>query len=117
MRYDILLAMSRKGNNTVNVSGLLYGRKVVKDIIRLAAKEIGGVAYLCGKGIRTDILGKNINMDVFLVIESGSSVPDVAYRVQENIKRTVETMTEYRTDTVNINIFGVRFPSDANEKV
>ena len=104
--------MTRKNANIVKASGLLYGRNVVKDIIILAAKEIGGVAYLQGKGIRAEIFGKNINVDVYIVIEFGNSVPDVAYRVQENIKRSVETMTEYKVDTVNINVLGVLFPGD-----
>ena len=108
--------MTRKNGNIVKASGLLYGRNVVKDIIILAAKEIGGVACLQGKGIRAEIFGKNINVDVYLVIEFGNSVPDVAYRVQENIKRSVETMTEYKIDTVNINVLGVRFPGDTKEE-
>ena len=107
--------MARKNVNVVKTGTLLYGRNVVRDIIALAAKEINGVACLQGKGIRAELFGKNINVDVYLVIEFGYSVPDVAYRVQENIKRSVETMTEYKIDNVNINILGVQFPGDKEE--
>ena len=104
--------MAPKKVSTVKTGSLFYGRKVVRDIIALAAKEISGVAHLHGKGIRADIFGRDINVDVFLDIDFGYSVPDVAYRIQENIKRSVETMTEYKIDTVNINILGVSFPGD-----
>jgi len=90
----------------------MYGRNVVRDIIALAAREIGGVAALHGRGIRAELSAKVISVDVYLVIEFGYSVPDIAYRVQENIKRSVETMTEYKVDTVNVNILGVHFPNE-----
>ncbi|GHV00510.1 hypothetical protein FACS1894211_07980 [Clostridia bacterium] len=102
--------MARKKVNAVKTDNLFYGRNVVRNIIALAAKEIGGVASLQGRGIRAELFGKNINVDVYLIIEFDYSMPDVAYRVQENIKRSVETMTEYKIDTVNVNVLGVRFP-------
>jgi len=103
----------RKKTPIIKTGSISYGRNVVRNIISLAAKEISGVSSLHGKGIRIEVYGKNINVDVYLVIEYGYSVPDVAYRVQENIKRGVETMTEYKIDTVNISVLGVRFPNDA----
>jgi uncharacterized alkaline shock family protein YloU len=104
--------MPRKIVNVVKTDNLLYSRNVVRDIIALAAREIGGVANLHGRGIRTELSGKAINVDVYIVIEFGYSVPDVAYRVQENIKRSVETMTEYKIDTVNVSVLGVRFHNE-----
>ncbi|MDR1094166.1 MAG: Asp23/Gls24 family envelope stress response protein [Clostridiales bacterium] len=96
----------------IKTNNSLYGRNVVRDIIALAAKEISGVANLHGRGIRAELSGKVINVDVYLVIEFGYSVPDVAYRVQDNIKRSVETMTEYSIDTVNVSVLGVRFHNE-----
>ena len=104
--------MARKGVKLISADNLLYGRNVVRDIIALAAKEISGVASLQGRGMRADLISRDINVDVYLVVEFGYSVPDVAYRVQENIKRSVETMTEYKIDTVNVNVLGVRFPNE-----
>jgi len=103
----------KKRTPIIKTGSISYGRNVVRNIISLAAKEISGVTSLHGKGIRLWVFGKNINVDVYIVMEYGYSVPDVAYRVQENIKRGVETMTEYKIDTVNVNVLGVRFPSDA----
>ena len=103
----------RKKTPIIKTGSISYGRNVVRNIISLAAKEISGVSSLHGKGIRFEVYGKSINVDVYLEIEYGYSVPDVAYRVQENIKRGVETMTEYKIDTVNINVLGVRFPNVA----
>ena len=106
---------NRKKTPIIKTGNISYGRNVVRNIILLAAKEIAGVSRLHGKGIRIEVYGKNINVDVYIVMEYGYSVPDVAYRVQENIKRGIETMTEYKIDTVNINVLGVRFPNEEVE--
>ncbi len=86
-----------------------YGHKVVVSIISLAAMEIRGVAGLRGKGIRTDMNGDTINVDVYIDVMIGFSCAEVAYRVQENIKRIVESMTSYKAGTVNVNVLGVCF--------
>jgi uncharacterized alkaline shock family protein YloU len=104
--------MENKRIDSGRTEGASYGRNVVRSIIALAAKEIGGVASLHGKGIRAEVHGKNIKVDVYVDIEYGYSVPDVAFRIQENIKRGVETMTEYKISTVNVNILSVHFPRD-----
>lgn len=86
-----------------------YGHRVVVSIISLAAKEIRGVAGLQGKGIRTESVGDEINVDVYIDVLIGFSCAEVAYRVQENIKRSVESMTSLRTGTINVNVLGVVF--------
>jgi len=87
--------------------GVTYGRKVVNSIISLAAQEINGVAGLQGRGCRTEVAGGNINVDVFVDVFAGENCPDVAFRVQENIKRNIETMTAFKVDVINVNILGV----------
>jgi alkaline shock protein len=86
-----------------------YGHKVVVSIISLAAMEIRGVARLQGKGIRTETIGDTINIDVYIDVMIGFSCAEVAYRVQENIKRSVESMTVFKTGAINVNVLGVCF--------
>ena len=92
-----------------------YGHNAVMSIVRLAAQEIKGVVGLQGKGIRTETIGNTINVDVFVNVEFGVKCSDVAFRVQENIKRSVETMTSFKVGVVNVNIMGVSF-EEKNEK-
>jgi uncharacterized alkaline shock family protein YloU len=77
--------------------------------VSLAAQEIKGVVGLQGKGIRTETIGSTINVDVFINVSFGVKCSDVAFRVQENIKRSVETMTSFKVGVVNVNIMGVAF--------
>ena len=92
-----------------------YGHNVVMSIVGLAAQENKGVVGLQGKGIRTETIGNTINVDVFVNVEFGVKCSDVAFRVQENIKRSVETMTSFKVGVVNVNIMGVSF-EEKNEK-
>ena len=47
--------------------------------------------------------------DVFVKVKFGYSVRDVAFRVQENIKSSVESMTEFKVMAVNVHVVGVTF--------
>lgn len=95
--------------NSNNSGDVTYGHNVVMSIISLAAREIKGVAGLAGKGVRTETVSDTINVDVYIDVTFGISCADVAYRVQENIKRSVETMTAFKVGVVNVNILGVVF--------
>lgn len=107
--------MPLKSRYNANFMGdVTYGRNVVMSIISLATQEIKGVACLQGKGVRTETIGKTINVDIYINVNIGSSCSDVAFKVQENIKRSVESMTEYKIGVINVNILGVTFKNQEN---
>jgi uncharacterized alkaline shock family protein YloU len=102
-----------KSNSDPNRKGAVaYGRNVIVSIITLAAREISGVANLQGKCVRIDFDESRINVDVYINIYYNNHVSDVAYRVQENIKRSVETMSGYKVGVVNVSVLGVTFADD-----
>ena len=95
--------------NSDSTGKVSYGHNVIVSIISLATMEIRGVAKLVGKAVKTVVSGKDITVDVYIEVEIGFSCADVAYRVQENIKRNVEGMTTYRVGRANVNVQGVCF--------
>jgi len=102
--------MSVKFNFNSNSEGdVTYGRNVLKSIITLAAQEINGVSCLDGKEVRIDVNGNVINVDIYIKVNYGISCKQVAFKVQENIKNSVETMTDYKVKFINVNILGVAF--------
>ena len=101
-----------------------YKKHVVISIVSLATQEISGIASISRKsvsaiksafskninrGIIVDFENNNAKIDVFVNVKFGCSVKDVAFRVQENIKSSVESMTEYKVGKVNVHIVGVKF--------
>ena len=102
--------MPMKARYNSDSAGMVnYGHKVIVSIISLATMEIRGVAMLVGKKVKTQISGSNVVVDVYIKVETGFSCAEVAYRVQENIKRSVEGMTTYRVSRANVHVFGVSF--------
>ena len=100
--------MSAKRSNLFS-SGITYGHNVLRSIIRLAAQEISGVESVCGRGVRCYIVDDTIDADVYIEVNSEGSCSDIAYKVQNNIKKLVETMTNYKMGVINVNIISVKF--------
>lgn len=102
-----------------------YKKKVIFSIVSLATQEINGIASISRnyvsmvksalsrnihKGIMIDFDKNNkVNIDVFVNVKFGYSVKDVAFRVQENIKQSVESMTEFKVGNINVTVVGVIF--------
>ena len=61
------------------------------------------------RGIIVDFENNNVHIDVFVNVKFGYSVKDVAFRVQENIKSSVESMTDFKVGSINVHVVGVTF--------
>ena len=111
-------------NDDETKDNVTYKKHVVMSIVSLATQEINGIASISRKSVSMlkSALSKNINrgiivefnnnnakIDVFVNVKFGFSVKDVAFRVQENIKSSVESMTEYKVESVNVHVVGVNF--------
>jgi len=97
-------------NNSQNINGRTsYDENVLVSIVTLATKEIRGVNTLQGKGVRLSVSNKKINIDLYINVFSGVKCSDVAFRVQENIKRSVESMTDFKVGLINVNVLGVTY--------
>ncbi len=108
-----------------------YKKNVVISIVSLATQEINGIASISrnavsalksafskhiNRGIIVDFEGTNSAIiDVFVNVKFGYSVKDVAFRVQENIKSSVESMTEFKVMAVNVHVVGVTFNETDND--
>lgn len=100
---------------------------VVAIIAGLAATEVEGVAGMSGgiaggiaemlgrknlsKGVKVEVGETEAAVDIFLIVEFGARIPDVALKVQENVKKAVETMTGLRVVEINVHVQGVAFPN------
>lgn len=106
-------------------------RKILLSIISLATKEISGVSDLVNtpavmfkrlfrkmdsKGVVLKIgsSGK-ITIDVYIKVFAGTSVPDICFRVQENIKNNISSMVELKTGKINVHVVGVSFAENKEE--
>lgn len=116
--------MENQGNLFNNDKGMIsYNRSIITSIVALATEEIEGVASVYKKaknkdktGVKIDFEKDGVYIDVSIKMYSGYTVPDVAFKIQENIKRGVETMTDYKVKNINVSVLGVTFANEIIEK-
>lgn len=107
--------------------------KIADDVIAViagaAASEVPGVASMAGgfaggisevfsgkrnfaKGIKVEAGEKETRIDVNIIVEYGVRIPDVAFEIQNRVKKAVEGMTGLKVVDVNVHVQGVN--TDAN---
>ncbi|NLP37724.1 MAG: Asp23/Gls24 family envelope stress response protein [Firmicutes bacterium] len=106
--------------------------EVVAIIAGLAASEVEGVAGMSGgiaggiadmlgkrnlaKGIKVEVGDRQTAVDIYVVIKYGARIPDVAWRIQENCKHAIESMTGLEVTRVNVHVQGINFDSEKIEE-
>lgn len=94
----------------------------IKGVAGMSSGIAGGIAEMLGKknltkGIKVDINEKDTTIDLFMVVEYGSRIPEVAWEIQEKVKDAVETMTGLNVVKVNIHIQGVQIEKESKKEV
>ena len=104
--------------------GIKISDDVVAVIAGVAVSEVPGVAGMAGrfvggisevlsgkknlaKGIKVEVEGQDAKIDVNIIVEYGSRIPDVAFEIQNRVKKAVESMTGLNVEEVNVHVQGV----------
>lgn len=118
--------VSEKGNIKISAD-------VVATIAGIAANEINGVAGMCGsiaggiaeflgnkknpaKGVKVELNENSTVIDLYIIVEYGKRIPELAWELQENVKSNVESMTGLIVEKVNIHVDGVNFEKEKKSK-
>lgn len=98
--------------------GVKINNDVICVVAALAAIEVEGV-YNVGsgpknkknisKGVKVKIQDSNAICDVSLSVNFGENIKEVATKVQQNVKRSIESMLGLTVATVNVHVIGVDF--------
>ena len=110
---------NKQENSNIQISD-----DVIAVIAGMAVAEVPGVADMAGgfaggisevlsgkknmaKGIKVEVAGDNVKIDVNIIVEYGSRIPDVAFEIQKRVKKAVENMTGLKANEVNVHVQGV----------
>ncbi len=99
-------------NSKDNQSGkVVYNAGIVHNIVALAIAEVEGALPVQGKksGISLYLEKDGIYADVSVVVKYGYNVPELAYRIQQSVKQSVENMTRYKVVSVDVHVQDVVF--------
>lgn len=89
-----------------------------KGVAGMYSSFAGGIAEKLGakknpsKGVKVDMAEKSVKIDLYIVVEYGVRIPELAWEIQEDVKNNVETMTGLEVEKVNIHIEGVSFATE-----
>ncbi len=128
--------MEDTNNELVIRGGELGSIRISKDVVTiiagLASSEVEGVAGMSGgiaggiaeklgrknlsKGVKAEVGEKEATIDIFVIVEYGAPIHEVANRIQSNVKNAVETMTGLKVIDVSVNVQGVSFGTDYKEE-
>ena len=111
---------------------VIFATDVIATIAGLAATEVEGVTSMVGtasggglvdiftrknqnsksltRGVRIE-LGENnaVSVNLTIIVDYGSPIPEVAGNIQENVKKAIETMSGLTVTSVNVHVSGVSF--------
>ena len=108
----------------INEGKIAYGDGIVDDIVLLAVSEIPFVELedsntqlkqTHSKSIKVRKEKDGIHVDVTVKIHFSQSVSDIAFKIQESVRHTVEAMTEFHVANVNVSITDVTFEDKSEE--
>lgn len=114
-------------------NGIKISADVVAVIAGVAVSEVPGVFGMAGgfaggisevlsgkknlsKGIKVEVGEKETKIDVNIIVEYGTRIPDVAFEIQNRVKKAVETMTGLKVVETNVHIQGVNTDNQGAEE-
>jgi len=105
------------------VGSVKIADEVISIVAGLAATEVAGVAGMSGglaggiaellgkknfsKGVKVIVAGKTVTVEIYVIIEYGICIPEVAMAIQEKVKEAVESMTGFEVAAVDIHVQGI----------
>lgn len=114
-------------------TNLNISEEVIGIIAGLAAAEVDGIAgmslgFVDGinqilggnkkytKGVKISLENKKVTIDLFVNVQYGVRIPDVAWSAQNAVKNAVENMTGLEVVAVNVNVQGIIFDKEKDKK-
>jgi uncharacterized alkaline shock family protein YloU len=98
-------------------------KNVISSISSIAATEIEGVKRV-GKNLKSGLLelvgqknysaikvdiskNEEVKVEIPLIVKYGYNIPDIANRVQENVRQALEKMSNLSIKDINVNVQGI----------
>ncbi|MFD1039178.1 Asp23/Gls24 family envelope stress response protein [Virgibacillus byunsanensis] len=102
--------------------------EVIEVITGIAASEVEGISSMRGnfasgvverfgkkahsKGVKVELTETGILIDLYVVLNFGVSIPQVAQKLQSNIRQTLKNMTALEIKEVNVHVVGIQMDQD-----
>ncbi len=95
----------------LKVNGVQPANPGIVANLRIGKKTSGGVRITVEEGEVPSVV-----VDAYISTKYGLRIPDIAWDVQESIKKTLEQFTGYNVKGVNVFVQGVFFDQDQSKE-
>lgn len=107
-----------------DVVAIIAGKAVAEapGVFAMAGGFAGGFSEVFGgkknltKGIKVEVGEKDAKVDVNIIVDYGTRIPDVAFDIQNRVKNAIEGMTGLKVTAVNVHVQGVNTETREEEK-
>jgi len=112
-----------------DLGAIMVHHGVIAVIARIAALKVPGVVEMSGsfadgianianmigrnsgeRGVSVKMQGQKVDVEINIVIEYGAKIPEVAWAVQNEVRRAIEEMTGKQVGTIDVVVQDVRLP-------
>lgn len=97
-----------------------YNEDVIRTMVNMALSHVEGISGTEGRGsgnilgrknnshiLKVNVEGQSAVIDLSIIVEYGLLLRDVAQKVQQKVKETIETMTDLQVEAVNVTVAGL----------
>lgn len=85
----------------------------IKGVVGMSAGLVNGISQILSgkknlsKGVKVNVGEDSASIDLYIVVEYGIKIPELAEEVQSNVKKSVESMTGLNVSGVNVYVQNV----------
>ena len=108
---------------------ITYANEVIATIVSVATTEVEGITGIAGsgaisgilakgktpRGVKVDVNGEDINVDVSVTVDYGMPIQKVGRNAQENVRKSIESMTGLHVEKVDLHVVGLSFEKENQE--
>ena len=105
---------------------ITYANEVISTIVSVATTEVDGISAIAGsnglqrkrkmsRGVRVDMDGEDVSVDVSVTVDYGMPIQKVGRSAQENVRKSIESMTGLHVEKVDLHVVGVSFEKENQE--
>ena len=109
-----------------NNGQITYANEVISTIVSVATTEVDGISAIAGnngllgkgklpRGVRVDMNGEDVSVDVSVTVDYGMPIQKVGRSAQENVRKSIESMTGLHVEKVDLHVVGVSFEKENQE--
>ena len=112
-----------------NDGQITYANDVIATIVSVATAEVDGISGIAGggslsgilakgrtpRGVRVDMNGEDVKVDVSVTVDYGMPIQKVGRNAQENVRKSIESMTGLHVNQVDVHVVGVSYEKENQE--